>query len=56
MQGTAESLFAIASPYEKAGSVFLVDDQGRSRSWVPERSTVTDTSRFGWSIAGLESV
>ena len=58
MQGRAETLFAISSPYAGAGSVFLVDQQGQERSWVPGVDGVpkpAGAGRFGWSVAGLES-
>jgi hypothetical protein len=57
MKGLHESLFAISSPYQKAGSVFLVDQAGHARSWVPGTAGIPSltSGRFGWNIGGLES-
>ncbi len=35
MVGSNEALFAISSPYQKAGSVFLVDQANRTRGLGP---------------------
>lgn len=57
MEGVAESVAAISSPYQGTGSVFLVDSNGGTRAWVPGRGGVpTPTSgRFGWSLSGLQT-
>jgi hypothetical protein len=54
--GVAESVFTISSPYQGAGSVFLVSQDGSTRSWVPGRGGVpaSTSGRFGWSVAGLQ--
>jgi hypothetical protein len=58
MRGRSESLWAVSSPYQGAGSVFVSNQQGQLRSWVPGRGGVPQPSgsgRFGWAVAGLES-
>lgn len=57
MSGRTESVFTVSSPYSGAGSVFVVDDAGRTRSWVPGVAGVPKlvSGRFGWSVAGLGS-
>lgn len=58
MQGRAETLWAIASPYHGSGSVFLSSSSGEERAWVPGSGGVprlAGSGRFGWSVSGLES-
>ena len=57
LAGKNESLVAVSSPYQRAGYVFLVDSENRTRSWVPGVAGVpTLTSgRFGWSVAGPDN-
>ncbi|HEX8488003.1 MAG TPA: hypothetical protein VF642_05610 [Propionibacteriaceae bacterium] len=58
MQGGAESLWAVSSPYQGAGSVFLRNHLGQERSWVPGSGGIprpAGSRRFGWAVAGLES-
>ena len=56
MRGLAESVVAVSSPYQGAGSVFVASDDGRVRSWVPGRGGIPASSgRFGWSISGLQN-
>jgi hypothetical protein len=56
LEGSSESVIAISSPYQKAGSVFLVDTAGRTRSWVPGQGGIPTlpSGRFGWALSGLE--
>ena len=56
MSGTAESVVAVSSPHQGAGSVFVVDSDDGTRSWVPGRGGVPASSgRFGWSLGGLQT-
>jgi hypothetical protein len=57
IRGRGETVFTVASPYQKAGSVFLVDQRERTRSWVPGAGGVPTLTggRFGWSVSGLGS-
>jgi hypothetical protein len=58
MEGKSETLYAISSPYQRAGSVFLTDQDGTHRSWVPGTGGVplpAGAGRFGWAVSGLES-
>ncbi len=57
MVGINESLSAISSPYQRAGSVFLVDQANRTRFWVPGSGGIPSltSGRFGWSVSGLGS-
>lgn len=57
MQGLAETVFTASSPYQGAGSVFVVNQDGATRSWVPGLRGVPTLSggRFGWSVSGLGS-
>ncbi len=58
-RGVGESIFAIASPYQKAGSVFVVDRENVTRSWVPGTRGIpvpAGSGRFGWALTGLESL
>jgi hypothetical protein len=57
MVGVSERVFTVSSPYQGAGSVFVVNGAGSARSWVPGVGGVpTLTSgRFGWSLSGLGS-
>lgn len=58
MTGRAESVWAISSPYQGAGSVFLSDQSGQERSWVPGQGDVpmpAGAGRFGWAVSGLQS-
>jgi hypothetical protein len=56
MRGLAESVVAVSSPYQGAGSVFVASDHGEVRSWVPGRGGIpTSSGRFGWSISGLQN-
>ncbi|HYP46625.1 MAG TPA: VCBS repeat-containing protein [Propionibacteriaceae bacterium] len=57
MRGVAESLFAIVSPYQGAGAVFVANTEGQTRSWVPGRGGVPvprGSGRFGWAMSGLD--
>lgn len=54
--GLAETVLLVASPYQRSGAVFVVDDRGGTRAWVPGRGGIPASSgRFGWSLAGLSS-
>jgi hypothetical protein len=56
MEGVAESVVAVASPVQGAGSVFLVSSDGDTRAWVPGRGGVPASSgRFGWALGGLQT-
>jgi hypothetical protein len=57
LDGLHENLFTVSSPYQRAGSVFVVDQANGTRSWRPGTGGVpTLTSgRFGWSVSGLGS-
>ncbi|MET1006669.1 MAG: VCBS repeat-containing protein [Propionibacteriaceae bacterium] len=54
LQGQNESVLTISSPYQKAGSVVVVDAEDRTRSWVPGKGGVPSltSGRFGWSVTG----
>lgn len=55
-EGVAEKILMIVSPYQGSELVFVVDDRGRTRIWIPGRGGIpASSSRFGWSIAGLGS-
>lgn len=57
-KGRAESLWAISSPYQGAGSVFLSNQSGQERSWTPGQGGVpmpAGAGRFGWAVSGLQS-
>jgi hypothetical protein len=55
MVGAGERVFTASSPYQGAGSVFVVNAADQTRAWVPGVGGVpTLTSgRFGWSVSGL---
>jgi hypothetical protein len=58
MEGKSETLYAISSPYQRTGSVFLTDQNGNHRSWVPGKGSIpvpAGAGRFGWAVSGLES-
>jgi hypothetical protein len=57
MVGVSERVFTASSPYQGAGSVFVVNAADQARAWVPGSGGVpTLTSgRFGWSVSGLGS-
>jgi hypothetical protein len=58
MEGKSETLYAISSPYQGPGSVFLTDQDGKHRSWVPGDGGIPipdGAGRFGWAVTGLES-
>jgi len=54
LHGQHESVLAVSSPYQKAGSIFVVDQANRTRSWVPGSVGVPSLTagRFGWSVTG----
>ena len=60
IEGRNESLLAVASPYQQAGSVFVVARSGgvdRPRAWLPGRGDVPalTSGRFGWALSGRNS-
>ncbi|GAA1435202.1 hypothetical protein GCM10009616_31640 [Microlunatus lacustris] len=57
MQGTAETVFTVSSPHQGTGSVFVVDADGATRTWVPGSRGIPALpgGRFGWSVSGLGS-
>jgi len=57
MRGVAETVFTVSSPYQGTGSVFVVDEDGVTRTWVPGSRGIPAPpgGRFGWSVSGLGS-
>ena len=57
MQGIREVLFTVSSPHQKAGSVWLRNQAGQTRSWIPGVDNVPSltSGRFGWSVSALSS-
>lgn len=57
LTGENESVLTVSSPYQKAGSVFVVNEDGQTRSWVPGQGGVPSltSGRFGWSVSGPET-
>ena len=56
IRGIAESVVAISSPYQGAGSVFVAAQDGTTRAWLPGSGGIPASSgRFGWSVAGLHA-
>jgi hypothetical protein len=53
LRGLAESVFAVSSPYQRSGSVFVAATDDTTRAWVPGAGGIpSSVGRFGWSVSG----
>jgi hypothetical protein len=61
MAGVREDLWAVSSPYQRTGTVFLASTPATTtgpqtfRSWVPGQGGIpaVGSGRWGWSVSGL---